>query len=232
MDGARYDIVAGSYAPSDADLDRPVAVSLLGLAAVAADERALDLACGDGLIARELARRGADVAGLDLSPRLIERAQQYETESPLNISYVEGNAAEDAFENDVFDLVVCHFGLSDIDDLEGTACNVARWLRPGGRFVFSILHPCFGGGDGASGSWPSDGSYRDEGWWRATGALSTLRQKVGATHRMLSSYVNTLAAHGLLIDAVNEPPAEAAWSENCPAAVRQPVYLVVLCRAL
>src|SRR4051794_21357829 len=48
------------------------------------------------------------------------------------------------------------------------------------------------GADGASSSWPADGGSYDERWWRATGCLSTLRQVVGANHRTLATYINTL----------------------------------------
>ena len=50
--------------------------------------------------------------------------------------------SSDAHAGESFDGVVCHFGLSDVDDLGGAAATVARLLEPGGWFVFSILHPC------------------------------------------------------------------------------------------
>jgi hypothetical protein len=50
--------------------------------------------------------------------------------------------------------VVCSFGLSDIDDLDGTLANTHRLLRHDGVFAFSILHPCFAGGAEVSASRP------------------------------------------------------------------------------
>ncbi len=128
-----------------------------------------------------------------------------------------------------FDLVVSNFGLSDIDDLDGVCASVSRLLVPGGRFVFSILHPCFAGAAEVSGSWPSGSTYYDERWWRADGELSRLRREVGANHRMVSTYVNALAAQQLMIVAMVEPEPEASWTTERPEAATQPVYLVIAC---
>jgi hypothetical protein len=95
-----------------------------------------------------------------------------------------------------------------------------------------MLHPCFAGGQNVSGSCPSSGSYHDMGWWIADGELSSLRRQVGANHRMLSTYVNTLHSHGLVIDRLTEPLAPQAWREQRPDAARFPVFLVARARRL
>lgn len=228
---ARYDAVADSYASGPDRYDGSAVSTLLDLIGSEVGGRALDVACGHGLLARELARRGATVTGIDLSRELLERARSHDDGANLTIEYMHGDAADpDLLEGAEFDLVVSNFGLSDIDDLEGVCQTVARVLVLGGRFVFSILHPCFASAPGVSGSWPTGRSYYDEGWWRADGELSVLRQQVGANHRMLSTYFNSLARNGLVIDEVLEPRPEAEWAEGRPGAGSQPVYLVVLCR--
>jgi SAM-dependent methyltransferase len=226
---ARYDAVAETYAAGPDDLTNPAAAALLELVGSVEDDRVLDLACGHGVVTRALARRGASVVGLDLSGGLLERARTLEAGAPLGVSYVQASATDaTALAGERFDVVVSNYGLSDIDDLDGACATVAHFLEPGGRFVFSILHPCFAGDEQGSGAWPSDGTYYDEGWWRAGGALSTLRREVGANHRMVSTYVNALVRHGLNIDAMVEP-SEPAWTAGRPLAAAQPVYLVVRC---
>jgi SAM-dependent methyltransferase len=169
--------------------------------------------------------------GLDISKELIERARSIELETGLGIEYQQGDAAEpDVLLGSQFDVIACNFGLSDIDELEGVCASVARMLVPGGRVVFSILHPCFAGAANVSGSWPSDGTYYDERWWRADGELSLLRREVGANHRMLSTYVNTLVRYGLRLEAMVEPQPEVSWTADHSDAAVQPVYLVVSCR--
>jgi SAM-dependent methyltransferase len=228
LPAARYDAVADFYQAGWPDTyTDAVSVALFELLGPLAGTRVLDLACGHGRISRELARRGARVVGVDLSGALLERARAIDADDPLPITYLRADAASPSLlEGEVFDAVVCSFGLSDIDDLDGAVATVARLLAPAGRFVFSLLHPCFAGGRDVSGSWPSWGGYHDEGWWVADGALSSLRRQVGANHRTLSTYVNTLRHHGLVIDRLAEPRPPQEWRERRPDAARFPVFLV------
>lgn len=158
---------------------------------------------------------------------MLARAAESERDNPLGIDYRHADVAT-WVPAAAYDAVCCSFGLSDVADLDGALGTVAAALRPGGRFVFSILHPCFPGGGEISGSWPAGGSYRDEGWWRADGPLSSLRAKVGAHHRMLSTYLTALRRHGLVVDALLEP-APDDWTGERAEAGRHPVYLVVRC---
>ncbi|MGI5282558.1 class I SAM-dependent methyltransferase [Nonomuraea polychroma] len=185
---------------------------------------------GDGSVVF-LARRGAGVVGVDISSALIEKARAAEHDLPLGIRYVHADVAGPGIPDvsGPFDAVVCSFGLSDIDDLEGATAAAARVLAPGGVFVCSILHPCFPGGRSVSGSWPADGSYYSEGWWRAAGELSSLRRQVGANHRTLSTYVNTFRRHGLWLDEMAEPEPAPGWAATRPDAARFPVFLVMRC---
>ncbi|WP_170223435.1 class I SAM-dependent methyltransferase [Nonomuraea turkmeniaca] len=229
---ARYDDVADFYAAGWTDaVDDPASVRLLALLEPIADRRVLEIACGHGRISRALARRGADVVGVDLSSALIEKARAAELDSPLGIHYIHADvtSADVPGVSGPFDAVVCSFGLSDIDDLEGAVAGAARALRPGGLFVCSILHPCFPGGRGVSGSWPGDAGYHTEGWWRADGELSSLRRQVGANHRTLSTYVNTFRGHGLWLDEMAEPEPAQEWAAKRTDAARFPVFLVMRC---
>jgi hypothetical protein len=54
-----------------------------------------------------------------------------------------------------------------------------------------------------------------------------LRRQVGANHRTVSTYVNTLARHDLVIVSMAEPEPEPSWTVDRPDAAAQPVYLVV-----
>ncbi len=227
----RYDAVAQSYGGEFDDYSLSATEALLELAGVVDGLQVLDLACGHGLIAREMARRGAaTVVGVDLSAGLLERARAQEAAEPLGIDYAEGDASSPAtMIGRRFDLVVCNFGLSDIDDLDGLCATVARVLTAGGRFVFSMLHPCFPGVEGVSSAWPTGGRYYDEGWWRADGELSSLRREVGANHRTLSTYVNTLRRHGLMVDQVREPAPNESLVAQRPGIDAFPLYLAVRC---
>jgi 2-polyprenyl-3-methyl-5-hydroxy-6-metoxy-1,4-benzoquinol methylase len=229
---ARYDEVADFYAEGFPDrYDDSATEALLALTGTIDGLDVLDLACGHGRISRELARRGGRVFGVDIARRLVEMAEESEQADPLGVSYAVADASErgTTVPDAAYDLVVCCFGLSDIDDLEGAVATVQRCLRPSGRFVFSILHPCFPGAGEISGSWQSEGDYFHEGRWTAVGSRSTLRGQVGANHRKLSTYVTTLAGHGLLIDVMREPAPPADWKLSAPDAARHPVFLAASC---
>src|SRR4051812_47857619 len=74
--------------------------------------RVLDLGCGEGGYARELARRGAAVLGVDGSPRLIEIARQRTRVAGLDVRFLVANAsALDDVDSDAFDLVVAPMSL-------------------------------------------------------------------------------------------------------------------------
>lgn len=129
--------------------------------------------------------------------------------------------------------MVCCFGLSDIDDLDGAIATVARVLQPDGFFAFSLLHPCFPGWEArdAEPSWPPERGYFEEGWWRTKSPANGLRTRVGANHRMLSTYFNTLASNGLTVKQVIEPPPQSSWVKD-PGMGRIPIFLAVRCRLI
>lgn len=231
MTGARYDEIADFYdGKVGDDVTDSVATDLFELAGDVRGLRVLDLACGQGRISRELARRGASVVGVDISTRLLDKARAAETMKPLGIAYVRADvAAPDALAGEAFDGVACHFGVSDIDDLDGALATVSRVLAPGGWFVFSIVHPCFPGvGDEAPSSWPPGRGYYAEGWWLSDNP--GFRGKVGANHRTLATYMNGLVEQGLALEQVAEPKPDEDWVRSKPSHDPVPVYLVVRCR--
>jgi len=231
---ARYDQIADFYEQrSGKAVSDPATAVLLDLAGAVGGLRLLEVACGQGRVARELARRGATLTGLDISAALLAKARAYEAAEPLGIRYLRADVtAQGVLEGQVFDAVVCNYGLTDIDDLDGMLANVARLLRPGGWFVFSLLHPCFPGWDNdAPSSWPPDQGYYQEGWWLASN--TGYRGRVGSSHRMISTYLNSLTGHGLMLDRAAEPPPGPDMEKRRPpGAVPGPFYFVARAIAL
>lgn len=227
----RYDAAADFYEAGWVDAyDDPTSVAFLDFLGPLAGLRVLDIACGHGRFSRELARRGARVTAVDLSGALLEKARVIDGREPLGIEYIHADVASGALAHaKTFDAVSCSFGLSDIDDLDGALRMVSEVLEPGSPFVFSILHPCFAGGGPVSGSWPSGATYYDEGWWLPDGRASSLRRRVGANHRMLSTYFASLGAHGLRLDGIAEPRPSDEWTAKATEASRLPSFLVVRC---
>jgi 2-polyprenyl-3-methyl-5-hydroxy-6-metoxy-1,4-benzoquinol methylase len=108
-----------------------------------AGPRLLDVGCGAGYFAREMAARGARVTGVDLSPRMLGHARRHEAASPLGIDYREADAEalDAAFAPASFDVVTSCLVLQDVPRPEAALRAVHAVLRPGGRAVLSMAHP-------------------------------------------------------------------------------------------
>lgn len=106
--------------------------------------RILDVGCGNGYFGRALARRGARVTGIDISPRMIEHAKRQEAAEPLGIEYHVLDAAvlPAGFAPQSFDMATSCMALQDMPSVEKVFQGVHALLRAGGRFVASITHPC------------------------------------------------------------------------------------------
>lgn len=214
--------------------------NLMTLVGKVESEVICDLACGQGWVARELARRGAQVTGLDLAPNLLTLARQYEAQEPLGIVYVQGDAQRaEPLGNSQFSGCVCVMALINIPDLQATFETVRRILRPGGWFVFAITHPCF---ETPHARWipQSDpahpiartvSGYFDERQWFSSN-LDGVRSRVGDYHRMMSTYFNTLTHTGFALERMLEPYPSVNQSEQVPGNREVPTLLLVRARAL
>lgn len=108
------------------------------------DRRILDLGCGEGGYSRELARRGAQVVGVDGSARLVDVARQRAQAEQLNVGYQCLNASDlGDIPSESFDLVLAAMSLMDVEDYPGAVQETWRVLPAGGELLMSITHPCF-----------------------------------------------------------------------------------------
>jgi 2-polyprenyl-3-methyl-5-hydroxy-6-metoxy-1,4-benzoquinol methylase len=114
-----------------------------------AGETVLDLACGTGTMARRMADRGARVLAADFSAGMLERAHARSTAYGDRIDYRQVDATDEhqllALGVGRFDAAVCNMAFMDMPAIQPALDALSRLLKPGGRFVFSVLHPCFNG---------------------------------------------------------------------------------------
>jgi SAM-dependent methyltransferase len=103
--------------------------------------RVLDIACGTGNATIALARRGAVVTGLDITPHLLEEARARAVREGLRIRFDEGFAETLPYPDGSFDVLVSMFGIM-FSPLPATAVSeMARVLRPGGRLALANWTP-------------------------------------------------------------------------------------------
>ena len=114
-------------------------------------QRVLDAACGNGLYARRAAALGTEVVAFDFAANLIAAARAHMSEHKGRIDYRVLDATDEAallalgegtFDG-AFDAAMCNMALFDIADIDPLLRALTRLLRPNGRFVFSVMHPCF-----------------------------------------------------------------------------------------
>lgn len=189
---------------------------VLDLLGVRPGQRVLDVACGQGILARRLAAAGARVTGVDAAPKLIEAAR---ARSP-GIEYHAGDARSlGALRLSGFDAAACVMALSNIDALDVALGGVADALRPGGVFAAVIVHPAFRAPGESHWGW-DDKAKRQ--FRRVDAYLTPFRKDVKmhpgkaaqgrsggeivtpTFHRPIGVYVRALVAAGLLITDLRE----------------------------
>jgi len=213
----------------------------------------LDLACGNGYLTRRWARRGAArVVGVDRSEPTLAGARRRERDDPTGAEFLRRDSTHLAGLADAsFDLVAANMALMDIRELDGTLREVARVLRPQGRLVFSIGHPCFDLDDRSE--WLVERGRGPRAFWRETvwrkirgyREERTLRvpwdvadgeiRWTTSYHRTLTTYSAALAAAGFAITRLEEPqptPEAVRGSPQGKYLLEIPLHLVVEARPL
>lgn len=191
----------------------------------------LDVGCGDGQVSRLAVRGGATrVVGVDPTWNQLVTADA----RGGGASYARAGAGKLPFRSDSFDAVVACLVFEHIRDVDDAIAEVARVLRPGGRFLFFLNHPLL--------QTPSSGWIDDqvldppEQYWRIGPYLvedETIEEVekgvfIPFIHRPLSRYVNAMADSGLLLERMEEPAPPAGFlarAEEYEAAATIPRLL-------
>lgn len=191
----------------------------------------LDVACGEGRIARQLRSLGHRVVGIDASLAMVQAAGGHAGAPPVVLA----DATELPFRDGAFDLAVAYMCLHDIDDMARAVLEIARVLGRSGRLCAAIPHPIstagsFQGRD-ADAPFVISGSYLHEAPLRMVADRGGIRLTFHSEHRPLESYTRALGSSGLLIEAIREvrPPDQLAGQD--PAASRWqriPLFLHLL----
>jgi len=182
----------------------PAAIELL---APRDGQRILDLCCGQGVLSRLLAQAGAQVVGVDASPSLIAAAQAHG--GGPNVRYVVGDVRNlGPLADGRFDAAVCLMAVHDLDDVQAAFAGMAAALRPGGRAVVIMMHPCFRIPRQSSWGWDpgKKTQYRRLDRY-ATPMTVPIAAHPGSDpsqhtvffHRPLADYLNALGAAGLAV---------------------------------
>jgi SAM-dependent methyltransferase len=109
---------------------------LIELAGVTDGDTVLDVACGPGLVSCAFARRARQVTGLDLTPAMIEQAEQRQGQENLaNLSWCVGTATPLPFPDQSFSLVITRYSMHHLLSPTDALREMIRVCRPGGRVL-------------------------------------------------------------------------------------------------
>jgi 2-polyprenyl-3-methyl-5-hydroxy-6-metoxy-1,4-benzoquinol methylase len=110
-------------------------------------ENVIEIACGNGVFARRMAQLGAHVIATDFSEQFLERARARPSNYSGSIEYRYLDATQEdqivALGKQRFDAAVCNMAIMDMAEIDPLMRGVRQIVKPGGRFVFSLTHPCF-----------------------------------------------------------------------------------------
>jgi|SRR5271163_2434298 ubiquinone/menaquinone biosynthesis C-methylase UbiE len=206
----------------------------------------LDVGCGNGSLARILARMGNRVTGIDGSAGIIEHAKAREAANPLGATYLATDAAYlSMFQAGSFDLVTSCMALMDMPDAAGAIKEMGRVVRRTGRCVMLFSHPCFDIPNASS--WLTEWGFGHQ----PEISLRLLRYREAysewlrwswkndyemlAYHRPLSWYFRAIRDAGLAVTRLEEPeptPEFVAQSESGAALQKFPMHCVIEARPL
>jgi SAM-dependent methyltransferase len=183
----------------------------------------LEVGSGGGQCSRWVLARGGRPVALDVSLRQLQHSRRIDEEHAVVVPTVCASGAALPFRDRTFDAVFSAFGaLQFVADAPALVRGVARVLRPGGTFAFSVTHPTrwmFADDPGEAGL-TAVASY-----WDRTPYVE-VDEETGQTryvehHRTLGDWVGALAAAGFTLTALHEPewPADhdrtwGGWSRT------------------
>ncbi len=198
----------------------------------------LEVGCGAGQCSRWLAGQGARVVGVDLSAGMLASATALgaRPEAPAVGGFVQADARRLPFAPGSFDVACSAYGaVPFVGDPERVMAEVARVLRPGGRWVFSVTHPirwAFPDDPGPAGL-TAGRSYFDRTPYVEEDGAGQVRY--AEHHRTLGDRVRDVVAAGFVLEDLVEPQwpsgLERVWGGWSPLRGRLlPGTAILVCR--
>jgi ubiquinone/menaquinone biosynthesis C-methylase UbiE len=227
---------------------RVINPTLLDLLGEVKGKTVLDVACGEGHFSRklaELAKGDIQITGIDASKTLIDIAQKKNEPFSHCIRFLLGDASRlDQLSSNSFDVVVCNMALMFIKRFEEVIQESGRVLKPHGRFVLSILHPCFltpgsgwilvdspGTGKGKRVGWRTDNYYLRLVYHGVMTVCDT--KKTYYFCRTLEDYFRALRKGEFVVEDLREPLPPKELMERHPkfkGEEKRSLILVMKCK--
>lgn len=193
----------------------------------------LEIGCGEGRVARQLASIAHNVVALDSSSTLARSAREAGAQS----AYLLADATALPFADATFQTVVAYNSLQTMDmfaDMSKAVREACRVLKPSGHLCLCVAHPMTDVGHAkeplAGGELVTSGSYFEHQRVNETAMKDGLKMRFHGWTYTLEDYVRALEEAGLLIERMREPQPSATQVEQRPSLTgwrRVPLFLFI-----
>jgi ubiquinone/menaquinone biosynthesis C-methylase UbiE len=179
-------------------------------------KRVLEVGCGGGQCSIAFAKRGAIATGVDLSDAQVEFARGLAEREGVEATFLQSNAEDLSGISDASqDVVFSAFAFQFVERMDRCFAEVARVLRPGGLFVFSVDHP-FWYCVAESAEMRVEFSYFDSAYsydWESRDMPT--RPRMTEFHRTVGAWYRFLRDAGLeVLDIIEPEPVESGSGED------------------
>ena len=241
--GAWYDDLVGrDGGDHHQKLIIPGVLRLLGLQP---GDRLLDVACGQGVLGRAAAKMGIQTIGVDMAESLVAAAMERREDTVLE-NYYHGDArnltACAAVAAGGFAAAACILAIANLTPLSPVWQGIYTALKPGGKIVVVLLHPCFRIPRRSAWQWDQEKQIQhrvvdtyltSEKIPIAMHPGSDPSATTTTFHRPLQAYINTMGSAGLCIDHIEEwisgkiPPQGARFTALDKSRREIPLFLAL-----
>ncbi len=175
--------------------------------------KTLELGCGEGQNSRWLARRGLECTAIDISEGQLAYAREDAAKEGLNIDFRRQQIEDFSAPEATYDLITSSHAFEFVEEPFELLKRVASWLKPGGWFVLSTVHPVY------NGDWvEAEEEDGREVWGRLLvnyfQPIDDMREQpegfgaaVASRAYPVSAWFNAFRAAGLRVERLEEPPA-------------------------
>ena len=195
--------------------------------------RVIDIGCGSGFLAKQLAAISEIVVGIDMNSHSIELAKK-RYGSIVNLEFINSTVENQARENkEMFSLAVANMTFATVIDLKSVIRAISQILCDKGSLIITLPHPFF---------WALYRNYLYENWFEyrreiiLEGPLFDDKPLLSTTqiHRPLEFYISELIEAGFVVNKIMEPnaPEEAKLRYEHRIRWEYPRFLVLFCSKL
>ncbi len=188
-----------------------------------AGKTVIDLACGQGVLCRQLSNLGAKVTGIDIAPALVRMAKKRKLNNDNEPSYITADVTKLLSQNgnlkldlksEYYDYATVVLAIQNINPLSPLFKAVSKLLKKGGSLIIVMMHPCFRIPQYSNWQFNDEKHRQERIMWKYLNSetieiLSKPSNKANSEityhyHRPINAYINSASKYGLYLEEIQE----------------------------